>query len=240
MYQRLGVFAAASGAVLTALGLLVGLYHLQGKTMPGWLFWSGIGVAVLIFAANVIGWLTAAVLIPIGRLLKSLEYQLPVRRKGVPPPHQFLLDIAEADRDNPSAMLALVEPSIDLRYIGEPDPYVVFTLRIFNGCVYPISVQGAEGNVYWKSSPLARQPELSEGAGGLWERGHIMRVRLRQWLPREVAEDLRSCGYDPDAGRVRQFAFHSVHLMVRARPDASPCVRYGFGHLSEFIAATNR
>jgi hypothetical protein len=239
MYQRLTVIAAASGAILAAFGLLVGLYHLQGKTMPGWLFWSGVGAASFIVAVNVEEWVRVVVLIPLGHLVESLECQWPVKRKRVPP-HQWLLEIAEADRDNPAATLVLVEPSVDLRHIAEPDPYVVFTLRIFNGCIYPVSVQSAGGDVYWRSSPLARGPELTEGKGGCWERGNVMRVRLRQWLPEEVADSLRSRGCNVDDGIVREFAFDSVYLMVKARPDGSPCVRYGFGHLSEFIAATNR
>ena len=238
MYQRLGVIVAASAALLAA----VGVYYQQDKTTPDWQVWCVVGVgglAGLVLVVVVLGWLITDALIPTIRLLRSWEYHLPVTRKGVPPPHQWLLDIAEADKGNPSAGLALIEPSIDLRHIGEPSPYVVFTLRIFNGCVFPVSVQGAGGDVYWGSSPLAPQPELTEGSG-FWERGNVMRVRLRQWLPEEVADSLRSRGCNVDDGIVREFAFHSVYLTVKARPDGSPCVRFGFGHLSEFIAATNR
>jgi hypothetical protein len=237
MYQRLGVFIAALAALLAA----VSVYYQQDNKTPDWQVWCVVGfgvLAALVLAAIVLEWLAKDVLTPIGRALKSLEYQWPAKRQRVPP-HQWLLEIAEADRENPAATLALREPSIDLRHIGEPSPYVVFTLRIFNGCVYPVSVQGAGGDVYWGSSPLAPQPELTEGSG-FWERGNVMRVRLRQWLPEEVAKSLRSRGCNVDDGIVRDFAFDSVYLMVKARPDASRCVRYGFGHLSEFIAATNR
>jgi hypothetical protein len=234
--KRLG-WAAMMAAV--AIGAILAINQGQGWEMPVWLALSLLGafavmviIAALVAAFEIRKWLK--------QLAGTWGIRTPIFRSDKPDPHQWLLNIANDDASNPAAGLALVEATIDLRYIEDASPRVILTFYIFNGGVYKIKFDSLEGRIYWNSSPLATDLEFSEGKGGWWRRYHKGRIRLTQYLPDKVKAVLVSRKYQLEDSIVRGFALHSVFLHITADSDGIRQGRFGFGHLSELRAATNR
>ena len=234
--KRLG-----GAATIAAVGIatILAINQVQGWEMPDWLAVSllvaaavMVLIAILVAAFEVRKWLK--------QLVDPWGIRTPIFRSDKPDPHQWLLDIANDDANNPAQGLALVEATIDLRYIEDASPRVIVTFWIFNGSVYKIKFDSLDGRIYWNSSPLATDLEFSEGKGSWWPRYHRGRIRLTQYLPDEVKAVLVSREYQLDDSIVRGFGLHSVFLHITADCDGMCQGRFGFGHLSELRAATNR
>lgn len=234
--KRLGGAATIGFAGIAAI---LAINQVQGWEMPIWLAGSLLaasavmaGIATLVAALEVRKWLR--------QLVDPWGIRTPIFRTDKPDPHQWLLDIANDDVSNPAQGLALVEATIDLRYIQDASPRVVLTFWIFNGGVYKIKFESLEGHIYWNSSPLGSGLEFSEGKGSWWPRYHKGRIRITQYLPDEVKAAVVSRKYQLEDSIVRGFELHSVVLHVTADCAGTRQGRFGFGHLSELRAATNR
>ena len=234
--KRLG-----GAATIAAVGIatILAINQVQGWEMPDWL-----AVSLLVAAAVMVLIATLVAVLEVQKWLKQLvapwRIRTPIFRSDKPDPHQWLLDIANGDASNPAQGLALVEATIDLRCIEDPSPRVILTFSIFNGGVYKIKFDSLEGRIYWNSSPLATDLEFSEGKGSWWPRHYTGRIRLTQYLPDEVKAVLVSRKYPLEDSIVRGFELHSVVLHIAADCDGASQGRFGFGHLCELRAATNR
>lgn len=232
MHQRLGLIAG-SAVVLSAF-VLLGVYEVQVKTMPDWLFWSVVTLAGLVLVASVSVWLFVYVVVSIGRWLKSWEWRLPATRKGVPGPHEWLLDIAREDADNPARHLLILKQMItnmDLR----PDtrrPWIELGFTLYNGGVHNILVGPVKGHAHFKGDELS---DPVEGAGGKSNkpRGHVHEYKLKQYLPADVAEAI----YDEicRTQRIRSLGLSKVTLEVRAQTPGGQTVQMPLGSNATFM-----
>jgi len=188
MAGRIGWSAAG---VSFATGATFALFEVQGWTM-----WPplAIGLLVVLIAAGLI---FALVLLHglweiIASWRANFGLRWPIFRTDSPDPNQWLHDATAAQLANVASHLYVVEQSVDLTFLEYDEPYIVVTYWIRNGAIVPI---GFGQDVKGKSSVMGRELkdalELTEGGGNRWGPGHQGRLRLRQYVSKETAQQLR-------------------------------------------------
>ena len=115
----------------------------------------------------------------------TLGFRSPLFRKNDAEPNQWLLDVAQQDRENPAALVATFNHCLrehDLR----PDirrPYVIFGVTVFNGTVLPVQFDDLRGPVRYRGEPSEFEPEHDRGHSVRINRGQSFELRIKQYIP---------------------------------------------------------
>lgn len=218
MRDRLGIVAGTVLA-LGAVGVLLGAYQVQGKTMPGWLFWSVVVSGAIIFSVTTLVWLWVVAIIPARTYLQRRTFRWPLPRKDAPDPNQWLLDIAREDADNPARHLMILSQTIsnmDLRQATRR-PWVELSFSLYNGGVHNILVGPISGHAKYKGDEL---DECIDVPGQSRKpRGHIHPLKIRVYVPKDEADNIYK--EIATSRQVRSLSLTGVRLDVRAEcPDA--------------------
>jgi hypothetical protein len=228
--KRLG---AAATIAAVGIATILTINEVQGWEMPVWLAgslliaraWMVI-IAALVVALEIRKWLK--------QLADTWGIRTPIFRKDKPDPHQWLLDIAQEDADNPARHLIILKQTItnmDLRS-DRMRPWIELGFTLYNGGVHNILVGPVKGHAHFKGDELS---DPIEDAGGRSNkpRGHVHDYKVRQYLPADVAKAI----YDEicRTQRVRSLGLSKVTLEVRGESPGSQIVQMSLGSSATFM-----
>ena len=213
-----------------ALALILGLYGfgaiLYDSGEHGW------GITLFILG-SVVAIVTLLIVLarPIEAIFKFVaSVRIKFYREGneLPPKYQGLLDIAEAQCKAVQGHLFVMDQSIDLRYLDNPEPYFTVTYIIGNGSIYTITWENTcEGKTTINGKPLEKPLELLEGGGQSWLPDHHGRIRVRQYVSKESVGEIKGLVKGiVDCGMINNLLHVRPTLEVRPGCEGGVTVKY--------------
>jgi hypothetical protein len=216
--QRVGLIAGA-GVVLTT-AVLLGTYEVQGKTMPDGLFWLVVIASLAVFCLAASLWLVVYLALPTWRFVQSLEFRSPVVSRNGPMPHQWLLDIADEDQDNPESAVSILSGRVRAWNVNARRPHIDLGITVFNGSVYTLFFGGAEGRADFRGDPLPEEIEDQRGGGHVGvPRKTSYEIWLRQYIPQDVCGPILK---EIQSGTLESLRLYGVRVPIRAETESAP------------------
>ena len=188
MRERVGIIAGT--AVVLAGGALLGAYEVQGKMMPGWLFWAVVVCLAAVLIVAVLVWLGAHVIVPTRDFLKARRWRAPLVRKNAPDPNQWLLDIAKYQAENPETYLivtrqVLKDWDVDKNTLR---PWVEVSITLHNAGVHSVLIGPCKGHGRYQGRELP-EPIETEGTMRV-PAGSSYDLQLKQIVPQTILDAL--------------------------------------------------
>ena len=242
MWNRIGILGGA--AVVLALVILYGTYQVQDEPFPNWLFVGFVVVGVILLVGGALAWSAAFIILPIRSFFAARYFRWPFPRKDAPDPSAWLVEIVEQHCNAPQNHLYVMDQSIDLRYLDNPEPYFIVTYTIANGSIYPITWEPTcEGRTMINSKPLESPLELLEGGGGRWVPGHRGRIRVRQYVSKDSVGEIKGLVKGTvDCGMINNLLDVGATLEVTPECEGGVPVKYAplAHHRKDFFVTPNR
>jgi hypothetical protein len=95
------------------------------------------------------------------------------------------------------------------------DPFVDFDFGLYNGSLWPVTLEQVEGHVMMDGQQLGHNRTVIKGLKTKWQHAQANHVVLRQWLSKEAAAYILARN-----GRTIKFDLSEVRLTIRLNPDA--------------------
>lgn len=160
---------ASTAAVTLILAAVVALvaYFRQAHDAIGY-FWLGVFCTCCLFA-------------PLAFIQRH-------RRKTREQKDRWLPDFAEADRQNLGKCVRVERCQVNLRGLTSDPRYMDFSLTVFNGSVFKISVEDVvKGSIVFRNQPLTGSRDIIHNVKNIG-RAEVGRFTLRQMLDDRHAE----------------------------------------------------
>jgi hypothetical protein len=151
-------------------------------------------------------------------------------------PAGWLLDIAKADLHGDGATISSVHADCDS--VNNPiGPYIDFQIMIWNGCVWPISVQlPPQGKLKCEDVELPGALEVIRTTVPVLPHNRGTLLVLRQHLTKEAVDWLRSCA----VGYSTWIDFEGLKITVIVDPDGAKTSKVLTHHKKDFVIPLQR
>ena len=209
-------------------GIVLGVFEImQDWKMPS-------QIAIVIVAISGVAALIGLGIVMHGAWVQTRPFRAKWRirnflyRRDVPIPHQWLLDIAEKQWDNPTSHLVITDRIIMGVHLDDRRPRLQLRVTYTNFGVHNLVMSQPEGYPYFgyeKSEYYKRD----EGGQISVPAGHTASsFSLDIYIDAEFLDDVRS-EIDSSSGELRGITLGQVRAMVRAGAEGAPSVGWGLG-----------
>ena len=158
----------------------------------GWIMPVQLAIPLLAFmglmggiAGLVVVWEVYRLSIPV---VKRHRLRWPIVNREAPDPHQWLLDIAQRDAEDPGGNLLIMDTRIADKKLDPSEfrPWIELGFTLYNAGVHAITVGQATGHMVFQGRELPEPVEASRLSNK--PRRHLHEYRVKQVLPKEIAE----------------------------------------------------
>ena len=224
MEKRIG-WSATTVSIST--GIVLAIYEVMGWKMSVLVANTLIGITSLAgFIAVIV--LCHAIWVWVRPILRRYGLRFPIYRKDKPNPLQWLIDIAEKQRDNPTSHLVITDRIIMGVHLGDKRPRLRVRVCFANFGLNDLTISHPEGYPYFgkeKSNDQIRD----EGVKYNVPAGHTSTsFDLDIYIPAEFLDDVRNEVNSP-SGEVRVIRLVYLDAKVQVKSDDSPIVKWSIG-----------
>ena len=230
MLSRIPVWGFLLAAVSTGFLILFGAYEASEKTMPDSLFYALAAIgAVLIGMGIGIPFLIAAT-----RFARARRWRWPSVRKDTPEPHQWLLQVAKEDAENPARHLLTLSQIISNMDLDPKTcrPWVEFGFGLYNGGVHSVLIGPVSGRASYHGNQLVDSAE-GEGGKSTKPRGHLHTYKIKQYIPNDIAAAVHE--EIAKTHKLRSFSLSGVSIEVQSEISDGAVVRKHFTENDTFL-----
>jgi len=212
-----GIIAFVSASILAA-------FEVQQMKMPDTIF--VVLVAVLVGTGTMAFiFLFHGIYVWVKPVLKRYSFGVSIYRRGKPNPLQWLIDIAEKQKDNPTTHL-IVRDRIYFEFKRDAlCPYLWVRIFYSNLGLHDLLISKPRGFVYYGGAQLPNKIEFDEGQSNVSANGGNGEFDFKIYIPKELVETV-SRETDSETGEVRRLELHHISAKVYIKGDNTRFVKW--------------
>ena len=208
----------AATVAFFASGTILAVFQVQGEKMPEPL--ASLLIIIMIIMGSISVVIVAQDVIPrIVAPIRHRRLRSPIYDLNAAHPLQWLLNIADAQRDNPTAHLVITDRIVMDFNRDAKRPRLRIRLYYRNLGVHNLMVSDPVGYPYYQSERL---PDLIQDRGGTHNVpvDGSLQFDLEVFIPEQFLKDICS-ELDSPTGEIRQLSLSDLHARVRVNEDGS-------------------